>query len=105
EPGIGVGGHCIPVDPWFLVSINPDRSPLLRTARKVNGDLPRRAAIAIDRQLKELNESRVVLMGMSYKPNVDDLRESPAVAIAKYVAENPNLDVEIVEPYTSHLPH
>src|SRR5690606_42120484 len=79
--GIHVGGHCIPVDPWFLVAIYPDEARLLRTAREINDALPGRVADAIRARLGEAG--RVTVLGLSYKPDVDDMRESPAVEVVR----------------------
>lgn len=79
-PGPGVGGHCIPIDPWFLVE-NTKAGDFVRHARKVNDERPNQIAqIAIDK-LAEIGGKKVVLLGVAYKPNVDDCRETPAKAI------------------------
>jgi len=103
KPGIGVGGHCIPVDPWFLVAVNPSLARLLRTARDINDSLPGQVAHAIRVRLGDA--SRVTLLGIAYKPDIDDLRESPAVEIARELAADPCLSVNIVEPHCDSLPH
>jgi UDP-N-acetyl-D-mannosaminuronic acid dehydrogenase len=80
-PGIGVGGHCIPVDPWFLIAAKPEHAGLLRAARTVNDLMPRRTADRILRAVAGLPSPRVVCLGATYKPNVKDLRESPAIEV------------------------
>ena len=82
SPGIGVGGHCISVDPWFLVEAAPSLTPLITTAREVNDSQPEFAIGFIEEILKNLHGKRITLLGLAYKPDVDDLRESPAVEIA-----------------------
>ena len=79
--GIGVGGHCIPVDPWFLVHSYPQSTALLRAAREVNDCMPSRTAARIMESVKGLTDPRVVCLGATYKPNVKDLRESPALRV------------------------
>jgi len=102
RPGIGVGGHCIPVDPWFLVAIDPDEARLLRTAREINDALPGRVADAIRARLGEAG--RVTVLGLSYKPDVDDMRESPAVEVVRHLAADGRLWVDVVEPHCESLP-
>lgn len=102
RPGIGVGGHCIPVDPWFLVAVDPDEARLLRTARSINDALPGRVARAIRDRLGDTEH--VTLLGISYKPDVDDLRESPAVEVVRELAANGRLRVDVVEPHCDELP-
>ena len=87
RPGPGVGGHCISVDPWFLVEAAPDISPLIRTARQVNDSQPQFVVGLAQRalglaSLEGLAGKRLAVLGLSYKPDVDDLRESPAIEVA-----------------------
>lgn len=82
-PGPGVGGHCIPVDPYFLISRSPDLTPLLQTARRVNEAGPLRMADLIGAIRDEHGVRRVALMGVAYKGGVGDTRESPALALAR----------------------
>ncbi|MCC6146932.1 MAG: nucleotide sugar dehydrogenase [Anaerolineaceae bacterium] len=88
QPGPGVGGHCISVDPWFLVEAAPHLTPLIRTARQVNDAQPRFVLQIIERAAGgSLAGMRIGILGLSYKPNVDDLRESPAIQIAYLLKE------------------
>lgn len=82
KPGIGVGGHCVSVDPWFLVEAAPEQSPLVLTARQVNDSQPAFVCQMIDREVNGLQGKRIAYFGLSFKPDVDDLRESPAVELA-----------------------
>jgi len=82
RPGPGVGGHCIGVDPWFLVEAAPDLATLVRAARQVNDSQPDFVVRIIQRTAGELKGLRVALLGLAYKPDVDDLRESPAIEVA-----------------------
>jgi UDP-N-acetyl-D-mannosaminuronic acid dehydrogenase len=79
QPGPGVGGHCISVDPWFLVEANPGLTPFIRTARTVNDGQPAFVADVVERQLGGLGGKRIAALGITYKPDVDDVRESPAL--------------------------
>lgn len=83
KPGPGVGGHCIAVDPWFLVAAAPERTPLIRTVREVNEAKPRWVIEQVDRALAQRPDAVVASLGLAYKPNIDDLRESPALRIAR----------------------
>jgi len=99
RPGPGVGGHCVSVDPWFLVQAVPGQAELIRTARRVNDGQPRHAARLIERALGGLAQRRIAGLGLAYKPDVDDLRESPALEVARLLAEA-GAAVRTYEPYT-----
>jgi UDP-N-acetyl-D-mannosaminuronic acid dehydrogenase len=86
KPGPGVGGHCISVDPWFLVEAAPDQTPLIQAARTVNSTQPDYVAGLVRSACGDLKGRRIAILGLSYKPNVDDLRESPAIEIAQSLA-------------------
>ena len=87
NPGPGVGGHCISVDPWFLVEMAPDDAELIRTARMVNDSQPSFVVDLVRRSLGgDLNGRKISALGLSYKPDVDDLRESPAIEVARQLA-------------------
>lgn len=152
KPGPGVGGHCIAVDPWFIVSSSPERTPLIKAARQVNDSKPEWVAKrsiemlvtqlsdqgtqtlgaetlgtaipvtatpdagvhdAADRDAAGLHTTvqssvarRFVVscLGLAYKPDIDDLRESPAVQVVKALAAHKDLEVRVVEPYIEKLP-
>lgn len=98
KPGPGVGGHCISVDPWFLVEAAPHISPLIRTAREVNDHQPEYIVSLLERTLGDLRGISVAVLGLSYKPDVDDLRESPAVEVT-HLLVNAGAHVTAFEPY------
>ena len=98
SPGPGVGGHCISVDPWFLVEAAPDLTPLIRTARKVNDDQPLFVVQLVRQILGDLSGRRIAALGLAYKPNVDDLRESPAVEVV-HLLQSAGAQVRAFEPY------
>lgn len=84
NPGPGVGGHCISVDPWFLVEAAPDLTPLTRTSRQVNNSQPEFVVQLVKRAMGgELAGAHIAALGLSYKANVDDIRESPAIEVAR----------------------
>jgi UDP-N-acetyl-D-mannosaminuronic acid dehydrogenase len=105
NPGPGVGGHCISVDPWFLVEAAPDITPLIHTARKVNDGQPEYVVKLVKRALGSLKNRRVAVLGLSYKADVDDIRESPAVEAAHLLVQE-GAKVKAFEPYktTAQIP-
>ena len=98
KPGPGVGGHCIGVDPWFLVEAAPDLTSLIRTARQVNDGQPQVVVDMIQKLLGSLEGRRIAILGLSYKPDVDDLRESPAVEVVRGLIQA-GAQVRAYEPY------
>src|SRR5439155_11094777 len=76
-PGIGVGGHCVPVDPWFLTEVDPGHTELVATARRINDSMPLRVAARLRGIVGDLPDPEIVIIGMAYKPETDDVRESP----------------------------
>jgi UDP-N-acetyl-D-mannosaminuronic acid dehydrogenase len=78
SPGIGVGGHCIPVDPWFLKEVAPYNARIITTARLINDEMPRRMAEKIRKAVKNVENPKIVALGATYKRNCEDMRESPA---------------------------
>ncbi len=102
DPGTGVGGHCIAVDPWFIVSSNPDESKLIKTARVINDYKPEWVVSKICMEVHNIKslinrKPKVACLGLSFKPNIDDLRESPAVEVVTHLLEK-NINVVAVEP-------
>jgi UDP-N-acetyl-D-mannosaminuronic acid dehydrogenase len=99
QPGPGVGGHCIAVDPWFIVHANPEDSKMIHQARKVNDN---KSTFVINKVIEKANKFKnatIACMGLSYKPNIDDLRESPALHISRLLTEKlPNCEILYVEP-------
>jgi UDP-N-acetyl-D-mannosaminuronic acid dehydrogenase len=97
KPGIGVGGHCIPVDPWFLVAACPELSGLLAAARELNDRMPERTADKICAAVDGIEGAKVVCLGATYKPNVRDLRESPALEVFETLRKR-GLDAVLFDP-------
>lgn len=87
NPGPGVGGHCISVDPWFLVEKAPDITPLIHTARLVNDGQPAFVLQVIQRLIPQLQGKKIAVLGLAFKPDVDDLRESPAIEVVHKLVE------------------
>ncbi len=112
QPGPGVGGHCIAVDPWFIVAQNPDLARLIRVAREVNDAKPAWVLDQVKQQLaecltasgKRASEVTIACFGLAFKPNIDDLRESPAMTVAHLIAEWHSGCTLVVEPHVSKIP-
>ncbi|MBD8870476.1 UDP-N-acetyl-D-mannosamine dehydrogenase [Nocardioides donggukensis] len=104
-PGPGVGGHCIAVDPWFIVGAAPALSRLIRVAREINDEKPHHVAAQIVRKTERFRTPTVACLGLTYKANVDDFRESPALDIVVDIAKAlPDLDLRVAEPFATTLP-
>ena len=103
-PGAGVGGHCIAVDPWFIVSSAPDEARLIRTARIVNDDKPHRVVAQVRALADRFKLPTIACYGITYKPDVDDVRESPALEIVEEIAKLEGAQVLVVEPNLDVLP-
>lgn len=102
QPGPGVGGHCISVDPWFLVGDYPDLTNLILTARKINDNMPKHVLKRIRDIMREHNIkdiSKVGLYGLTYKENVDDIRESPTLQLLKRMDEHLAFGVKVFDPF------
>ncbi|HEU0044550.1 UDP-N-acetyl-D-mannosamine dehydrogenase [Sphingomonas sp.] len=104
QPGPGVGGHCIAVDPWFLVAAAPEQTPLIRTARLVNDGKVDHVVAQAAALLDAVPGVPVACLGLAFKANIDDFRESPALAVSVALARRFGNRVRIVEPYASALP-
>ncbi|WP_330508411.1 UDP-N-acetyl-D-mannosamine dehydrogenase [Pseudomonas putida] len=113
QPGPGVGGHCIAVDPWFIVSKTPEQARLIRTAREVNDSKPfwvlDKAKLAVAEYLqanadKTAKDVTIACLGLAFKPDIDDLRESPAVSIVQHIQRAHPGKVLAVEPNITALP-
>ncbi len=105
QPGPGVGGHCIAVDPWFIVSSVPDKAKLIRQAREINDSKPDWVIAKVDKALQGVENPVIAALGLAFKANIDDLRESPALAITARLAEAyPQAQVLAVEPNVGALP-
>jgi UDP-N-acetyl-D-mannosaminuronic acid dehydrogenase len=105
SPGPGVGGHCIAVDPWFIVAAAPEQSRLIATARQVNDSKPQHVLDDVLEQCRERPGQPVALLGLAFKKNIDDLRESPALLIVERLADLlPDVQLLVVEPHIDQLP-
>ncbi len=106
QPGPGVGGHCIAVDPWFIVAAAPTESKLIRTAREVNDSKPEWVVEQVRKAAESFgSEAKIATLGLAFKANIDDLRESPAIGITASLADElPTAKVLVAEPHVEALP-
>ncbi|WP_369901753.1 UDP-N-acetyl-D-mannosamine dehydrogenase [Bacillus manliponensis] len=104
QPGPGVGGHCIAVDPWFIVDAAPEEAKLIHTARTVNDYKPMYVVEKVKEKADRFKNPVIACLGLAFKANIDDLRESPAVEIVKQLAEVNAGEIIAVEPHVSELP-
>jgi UDP-N-acetyl-D-mannosaminuronic acid dehydrogenase len=103
QPGPGVGGHCIAVDPWFIVAQSPERARLIRTAREVNDAKPRWVIDKVAELVADKPDARIACLGLTFKPNVDDFRESPALDIAHELTRRYPGQVVCADPFQDML--
>jgi len=104
QPGPGVGGHCIAVDPWFIVDSAPDLARVIRSAREVNDGKPHWVMAKVAEAAAKLPSPTVACLGLAFKPDIDDLRESPALEIATHLAAHHPWPIRVAEPYIDTLP-
>jgi UDP-N-acetyl-D-mannosaminuronic acid dehydrogenase len=113
NPGPGVGGHCIAVDPWFLVDADPLNAKLTLTARQINDEKPKwvinkfidqRNNFKVEKLINKNEKISVAIYGLTFKPNIDDLRESPALIIAESISNIHEGPIDIIEPNLEILP-
>lgn len=108
KPTCGVGGHCIAVDPWFLVESFPQHTQLMKTAREINDRKPQEVIASIRKSVttwrkNNMGACTVLVLGISYKPNVEDLRESPALAIAKQLVDDNTMHMLVTDPHVDRV--
>ena len=110
QPGPGVGGHCIAIDPWFIVDSAPDEARMIRKARQINDERPHRVIAQLEQVFdhwqgrRDGRNPKVAFLGLSYKPDIDDVRASPAVTIVNEMARRQSGELLAVEPHLEHAP-
>ena len=102
SPGPGVGGHCISVDPWFLVSKAPNQTPLIKAARMVNDSKPEFVISQVSRLAEDICQPKICCLGLAYKSDVDDFRESPSLEIARKLTKQFVNSVLCCDPYATN---
>ncbi|MBC1475343.1 nucleotide sugar dehydrogenase [Listeria grandensis] len=100
QPGPGVGGHCLAVDPYFVIAAAPEQSPLMQTAREVNNSMPSYIVEQVEQLMADQEGNRVTLFGLTYKGNIDDIRESPAMEVKELLLES-GFDVQTFDPHVA----
>lgn len=103
-PGPGVGGHCIAVDPWFIVDVDRDHTELIQTARKTNDEMPKFIVEIVENELKGIEKPNITVFGVAYKGNVGDTRQSPAIDIISILKER-GLNVRVYDPLVEKFVH
>jgi len=104
QPACGVGGHCIAIDPWFIVNAFPNDAHLMKTAREINDGKPLFVISKVKEAVKNIENPKIACLGLAFKPNIDDLRESPALEITKMLSDNAGFNILAVEPNVKELP-
>jgi UDP-N-acetyl-D-mannosaminuronic acid dehydrogenase len=104
QPGPGVGGHCIAVDPWFIVDSAPKQARLIKTSREVNDSKPHHILAKIKEKVASINKPKIACLGLSFKADIDDIRESPSVEIVHTLAKEEVSTLLVVEPHLKELP-
>ncbi|MGD6961129.1 nucleotide sugar dehydrogenase [Fictibacillus phosphorivorans] len=99
QPGPGVGGHCLAVDPYFIIEKAVEESPLIQQSRKINNSMPDFVVNEIKHLVSELNKPKVAILGLTYKGNIDDVRESPAMEILQELLKNDELNIAVHDPF------
>jgi len=103
QPGPGVGGHCLAVDPWFIVEKNPDIAKIIELSRKTNDSMPKHVLNRIDEILKDIKRTKKIsILGITYKPNIDDMRESPIIELIDLMDERDDYEVSVYDPYVKN---
>lgn len=102
SPGPGVGGHCISVDPWFIVEKYPTLANLINTGRKINDTMPEFTYNLIMQEVKHISNAKVTILGITYKPDIDDIRESPSIEVVKMLEANSELKVFVHDPHVKY---
>lgn len=101
-PGPGVGGHCLAVDPYFIIAKDPENAKLINLSREINTSMPSYVISKTNELMKKNNGKKITVFGLTYKGNVDDIRESPAMDIYKLLKDEKNYDVVAYDPHVEN---
>jgi UDP-N-acetyl-D-mannosaminuronic acid dehydrogenase len=103
QPGPGVGGHCLAVDPWFIVEKFPNDAKIISLARKTNDSMPKYTVDRIDKILENVKGRKIItVLGITYKPDIDDIRESPVIHLIELLEEKGDYDIKVVDPFVKN---
>ena len=105
SPGPGVGGHCISVDPWFIVEKFSSIVKLINEARNINDYMPQYTYDLIAKNVSHIKNPKITVLGITYKANVDDCREAPSEKIIEYIKENKEFNIAIYDPHVKYYKH
>ncbi|MTI68176.1 MAG: nucleotide sugar dehydrogenase [Firmicutes bacterium] len=100
QPGPGVGGHCLAVDPWFIVEKQPDLANIIKLSRNTNDSMPNHVVKRINEILKDIKgKKKVTILGITYKPNIDDMRESPILEMIDILEKDEDVEITVHDPF------
>lgn len=103
QPGPGVGGHCLAVDPWFIVEKNPEIAKIIQLSRKTNDSMPEYIMNKIDEILMDIKGTKKIsILGITYKPNIDDIRESPIIKLIDMIDKRNDYEISVYDPYVKN---
>ncbi|NMA82301.1 MAG: nucleotide sugar dehydrogenase [Epulopiscium sp.] len=106
QPGPGVGGHCLAIDPWFIIEKQPQLAQMIALGRQINDSMPRHVLERCKEILEPVEErKKVVVFGVTYKPDIDDMRESPIMEFIHLLEQEKDIDVVVVDPHVTHMPY
>jgi UDP-N-acetyl-D-mannosaminuronic acid dehydrogenase len=106
QPGPGVGGHCLAVDPWFIVEKNPDLAQIIKLSRETNDSMPLHILDNIEVILHNIKgKKKVTILGITYKPNIDDIRESPIIELIHLLKQKTDIEVIVYDPHVRNFPN
>lgn len=109
QPGPGVGGHCIAIDPWFIVEKSPEAAKIIKLGRAINDNMPAYVLGKINTIISKIQDipdrPKITILGISYKPNIDDLRESPIIKLIDLIEEDNIYDLSIYDPHVANYKH
>ncbi|EKE04305.1 MAG: hypothetical protein ACD_20C00087G0010 [uncultured bacterium] len=103
KPSPGVGGHCISVDPWFIVEKVSSLARLINQSRNINDSMPEFTYKLLIDQVKDISNAKITVLGVSYKADIDDVRESPAVKLIEMINNNPDLSLSVYDPHVKYF--
>ena len=104
QPGPGVGGHCLAVDPWFIIERNKETAKIIEYARKTNDSMPHHVFKRIETILGSLSKKVITILGVTYKQDIDDMRESPVLELIKLL-KRAGCEIRIFDPYVDNTEH
>lgn len=102
KTGSGVGGHCIPVDPWFIVDKSPNKSPLIQQARLINDSVPEKIVNILIKELEDIKNPLITILGLTYKPDIADTRNAPTEKVINLLEKKGFNNIQLYDPYVKY---